>query len=158
MKKADVTCKTASESAERRLGGAQQEEMARFLIALAVVATASAGSPIEDRLAALEARLADVERENAALKRQLAETPTPRSASVSPLGTAEERRQLTHIAGDSSTCCRWTPTDSCGTISDATLFEQCTSIHEYLEGKTTTHEVRAPFELGARRNRSSAEL
>ena len=128
--------------------------MARFLIALAVVATASAGSPIEDRFAALEARLADVERENAALKRQLAETQTPRSASVSPLGTAEERRQLTHI--DSSTCCRWTPTDSCGTISDATLFEQCTSIHEYLEGKTTTHEVRAPFELGARRNRSSA--
>ena len=130
--------------------------MVRFLIALAVTATASAGSPIEDRFAALEARLADVERENAALKRQLAETQTPRSASVSPLGTAKERRQLTHIAGDSSTCCRWTPTDSCGTISDATLFEQCTSIYEYLEGKTTTHEVRAPFELGARRNRSSA--
>ena len=129
--------------------------MGRFLIALAVVATASAGSPIENRLAALEARLADVERENAALKRQLAETQTPRSASVSPLGTAKERRQLTHT-GDSSTCCRWTPTDSCGTISDATLFEQCTSIYEYLEGKTTTHEVRAPFELGARRNRSSA--
>ena len=130
----------------------------RFLIALAVIATASAGSPIEDRFAALEARLADVERENAALKRQLAETQTAVSASVSPLGTAEERRQLTHIAGDSSTCCRWTPTDSCGmhTIGDATLFEQCTSIHEYLEGKTTTHEVRAPFELGARRNRSSA--
>ena len=127
--------------------------MVRFLIALAVTATASAGSPIEDRFAALEARLADVERENAALKRQLAETQTAVSASVSPLGTAEERRQLTHIAGDSSTCCRWTPTDSCGTIS-----EQCTSIHEYLEGKTTTHEVRAPFELGARRNRSSAEF
>ena len=130
--------------------------MARFLIALAVIATASAGSPIEDRFAALEARLADVERENAALKRQLAETQTAVSASVSPLGTAEERRQLTHIAGDSSTYCRWTPTDSCGTISDATLFRQCTSLHEYLEGKTTTHEVRAPFELGARRNRSSA--
>ena len=132
--------------------------MIRLLNALAVIA----GSPIEDRFAALEARLearlADVERENAALKRQLAETQTPRSASVSPLGTAEERRQLTHIAGDSSTCCRWTPTDSCGPIGDATLFEQCTSIHEYLEGKTTTHEVRAPFELGARRNRSSAAL
>ena len=129
----------------------------RLLNALAVVATASAGSPIEDRFAALEARLADVERENAALKRQLAETQTPRSASVSPLGTAKERRQLTHT-GDSSTCCRWTPTDSCGmhTIGDATLFEQCTSIHEYLEGKTTTHEVRAPFKLGARRNHSSA--
>ena len=48
----------------------------RLLNALAVVATASAGSPIEDRFAALEARLADVERENTALKRQLAETQT----------------------------------------------------------------------------------
>ena len=45
----------------------------RLLNALAVVATASAGSPIEDRFAALEARLADVERENAAHKRQLAD-------------------------------------------------------------------------------------
>ena len=133
--------------------------MVRLLNALAVIA----GSPIEDRFAALEARLearlADVERENAALKRQLAETQTRQlavSASVSALGTAEERRQLMHITGDSSTCCRWTPTDSCGTISDETLFRECTFIHEYLEEKTTTHEVRAPFELGPRRNCSSA--
>ena len=39
----------------------------------------------------------------------------------------------------SPTCCRWTPDDTCGSVP-ADRFEQCTHLHEYLEGKTTTHE------------------
>ena len=38
-----------------------------------------------------------------------------------------------------ATCCRWTPSDACG--SDMT--EGCSMLHEYLETKTTTHEFAA---------------
>ena len=39
----------------------------------------------------------------------------------------------------SPTCCRWTPDDTCGSVP-ADRFDRCTTLHEYLEGKTTTHE------------------
>ena len=38
------------------------------------------------------------------------------------------------------TCCRWTADDTCGAVVPAERFEVCTHMHEYLEGKTTTHE------------------
>ena len=119
--------------------------MALFLLA----ATASAGpAPIEDRFAVFEARLAQLERENVALKLQLADTAGGRrSASVSPLGMADAGgRQLSHVS-PSATCCRWTPDDTCGSV-EAMKYKECTSVYEYIEGKTTTHEVRTHFELG----------
>ena len=39
----------------------------------------------------------------------------------------------------SPTCCRWTADDTCGSVP-ADRFQRCTDVHEYLEGKTTTHE------------------
>ena len=122
------------------------------VMALALLAaTAIAGPSIEERFAVFEARLAQLERENGALKLQLAETAggrSRRSASVSPLGvTGAEGRQLGHVS-PSATCCRWTPDGTCGGSIEADKYEECTSFHEYLEGKTTTHEVRTRFEPG----------
>jgi hypothetical protein len=113
-------------------------------MALALLAaTAIAGTPIEEHFAGFEARLAQLERENGALKLQLAEMAggrSRRSASVSPLGVTEAGgRQLGH-ASPSATCCRWTPDNTCGDSIEAERYRKCTLIHEYLEGKTTTHE------------------
>jgi hypothetical protein len=112
-------------------------------MALALLAaTAIAGTPIEEHFAGFEARLAQLERENGALKLQLAEMAggrSRRSASVSPLGVTEAGgRQLGH-ASPSATCCRWTPDNTCGSI-EAERYRKCTEVHEYLEEKTTTHE------------------
>ena len=116
-----------------------------------LAATAVAGASIEERFAVVEARLAQVERENGALKVQLAEAAGGRSrrlASVSPFSVAEAGgRQLGH-ASPSATCCRWTPDNTCGDSIEAERYRKCTQIHEYLEGKTTTHEVRTRFESG----------
>ena len=120
-------------------------EMALALLA----ATAIAGPPIEERFAVFEARLAQLERENGALKLQLAEMAggrSRRSASVSPLGVAGVGgRQLGHVS-PSATCCRWTPDNNCGNSIEEETYQKCTFVHEYLEEKTTTHEVRTRFE------------
>ena len=116
-----------------------------------LAATAVAAPSIEERFAAVEARLAQVERENGALKVQLAEAAGGRSrrlASVSPFSVAEAGgRQLGH-ASPSATCCRWTPDNTCGDSIEAERYRKCTEVHEYLEEKTTTHEVRTRFESG----------
>ena len=44
------------------------------------------------------------------------------------------------LASPPPTCCRWTADDTCGTVVPPERFEVCTHMHEYLEGKTTTHE------------------
>jgi len=44
------------------------------------------------------------------------------------------------LASPPPTCCRWTADDTCGAVVPAERFEVCTHMHEYLEGKTTTHE------------------
>ena len=62
----------------------------------------------------------------------------PLAESVSPLGESPSRpgRQLSAA----STCCRWTPDDTCNVAGgDSTALRKCTSLHEYLEHKTTTH-------------------
>ena len=122
-----------------------------FMSLAVLAATAIAEPPIEERFAVFEARLAQLERENGALKLQLAEAAwgrSHRSASVSPFGVAEAGgRQLGH-ASPSATCCRWTPDNTCGDSIEAERYRKCTLVHEYLEGKTTTHEVRTRFEPG----------
>lgn len=115
------------------------------LLALALLVATGASASLEERFAALEqrfstleARSARIESENTELRRQLDEART--TASVSPLGqAAAPGRMLAHDSSDTATCCRWTPTDSCGTV-EASLLEKCTHLHEYLEAKTTTHE------------------
>jgi len=114
-----------------------------FMSLAVLAATAIAEPPIEERFAVFEARLAQLERENGALKLQLAEAAwgrSRRSASVSPFGVVEEGgRQLGH-ASPSTTCCRWTPDNTCGDSVEAEKYRKCTVFHEYLEAKTTTHE------------------
>jgi len=57
-------------------------------------------------------------------------------ADVSASGIeAGPRRQL----NPSPTCCRWTAGSTCPASQSATREGQCTSLHEYLEHKTTTH-------------------
>mmetsp|Transcript_23554 Transcript_23554/g.62247 ORF Transcript_23554/g.62247 Transcript_23554/m.62247 type:complete len:284 (+) Transcript_23554:179-1030(+) len=56
--------------------------------------------------------------------------------SVDVLGDQHGRRMTAAPAGE---CCRWTPDDTCGIVA-ADRHEKCTSLHEYLESKMTTHE------------------
>ena len=62
------------------------------------------------------------------------------SVRVSATGDAsvDAGRRLT---SDSMSCCRWTHNEACGSSIAAGRYEKCTSLHEYLEGKTTTHEL-----------------
>ena len=113
-------------------------------------ATASAGLALEEQLAAFEARFARLEKENTELRHQLSEMQQRQATIVSPLGEVSGMgRQLSHVSGDTATCCRWTPSDTCGSVAPTKL-RQCTKLHEYMEAKTTTHEVCPPtrFALG----------
>ena len=103
------------------------------------LAPAIAALTLEERIQQLERRTALVERENEALRRRLSEMEQARDppqvhATVSPLGDLSQGRQL-----QSGTCCRWTHDSACGSSITAQRFEKCTSLHEYLEDKTTTH-------------------
>lgn len=101
--------------------------------------------PLLTRVNHLETRMGALEQENSELRRRL-QTQTSHSqgtyaieASVSPFGRSwDEGRRLS--SGSDHTCCRWTPADTCGSI-EASRLRKCTSLHEYLEDKTTTHEV-----------------
>jgi len=48
-------------------------------------------------------------------------------------------RQLTGSSAASPTCCRWTQGVTCPTSQSKKRDYRCTSVHEYLEHKTTTH-------------------
>ena len=106
-------------------------------VVLALVAGTTADerfAQLEAQLAAVNSRLTALEAENQALKGQLEHVHATRA--VSPLGhtSVDWGRQLSHDTSDTTTCCRWTPTGSCTSVS-----RQCTEVHEYLEGKTATH-------------------
>jgi hypothetical protein len=95
----------------------------------------------EQREAALQKRVAFLEGEAQRLResREQAEATAPKvwtsTAAVGSMGEPEAvGRRLS-----APTCCRWTADDTCGSVP-ADRFEQCTHLHEYLEGKTTTHE------------------
>jgi len=106
-------------------------------VVLALVAGTTADerfAQLEAQLAAVHSRLTALEAENQALKGQLEHVHATRA--VSPLGhtSVDSGRQLSHDTSDTTTCCRWTPTGSCTSVS-----RQCTEVHEYLEDKTATH-------------------
>ena len=106
---------------------------------------------LEEQLKTVRARLDTMEAEIGRLRQRLGpeqvERQVPLTAggerqplaeSVSPLGESPSRpgRQLSAA----STCCRWTPDDTCNVAGgDSTALRKCTSLHEYLEHKTTTH-------------------
>ena len=96
----------------------------------------------EQREAALHKRVAFLEGEVQRLRpsSEQAEATAPKArtgkAAVGPMGEPEAvGRRLS-----APTCCRWTADGTCGTVIPAERFEVCTHMHEYLEGKTTTHE------------------
>ena len=92
-----------------------------------------------EKSAASEGRVALLEADNFKLQRRLRSGATATAgeftySGVSPVGgpTHEARQLLT------TTCCRWTHDATCGEV-EAARYEKCTGLHEYLEGKTTTH-------------------
>lgn len=95
---------------------------------------------LREELRSLQQRLHALEKGSAATGEQPAnsaatgEQPTPSSqrAVVTPVpGRA--------LSSSSPTCCRWTHDDACSSTGNANEY-QCTSLHEFLEDKTTTHE------------------
>ena len=100
-------------------------------------------APLQSQVEALQSRVSALEEENASLWRHVqgGEGGAEASASVVlPTGEARRGRQLTGEPESSEpTCCRWTQDDACSSAGSASEF-QCTSLHEYLEHKTTTHE------------------
>lgn len=90
---------------------------------------------VGQQMRALEARLSSATEENRRLRRLLQQGDpiapggsNTMQTSVSVLGATS--RQLSE-----SSCCRWTPDESCSSTT-----QQCTSLHEFLERKTTTVE------------------
>ena len=85
-----------------------------------VLALAATGTTADERIAKLEAqfaafhsRFAALEEENKELKAQLAQALT--TAKVSAFGgtSLDMGRRLSHISGDTTTCCRWTRSIRC---------------------------------------------
>ena len=137
--------------------------MLRAVILAACVAGAIAGAPSEEwaeRLRLLETRVEQVQKQSeqreAALHKRVAflegEVQRLRPSSEQAEGTAPKARTGKAAVGPmgepeavgrrlspAPTCCRWTADGTCGTVP-AERFEVCTHMHEYLEGKTTTHE------------------
>ena len=105
----------------------------------------------EQREAALQARFERSEQREAALhkrvafleggaSREQAEATAPKVwTSTSAVGSMGEPEAVAGRRLSSPTCCRWTADDTCGSVP-AGRFQRCTDLHEYLEGKTTTHE------------------
>ena len=103
-----------------------------------------------ERLRLLETRLEQSEQREAALHKRVAflegEVQRLRPSSDQAEATAPKVRTGKAAVGSmgepeavgrrlsAATCCRWTPSDACGST------EGCTMLHEYLETKTTTHE------------------
>ena len=52
---------------------------------------------------------------------------------------------LTPWSAIASSCCRWTPTGACGTNTT----RDCTGLHEFLEGKTATHDFESLSCIGS---------
>jgi len=100
-------------------------------------------APLQSQVEALQSRVSALEEENASLWRRVqgGEGGAEASASVVlPTGEARRGRQLTGEPESSApTCCRWTQDDTCSSAGSASEWK-CTSLHEYLEHKTTTHE------------------
>ena len=114
---------------------------ARSLIVVAAAVTpALSMSSIEERFERLEARVRALEEQNAQLQagRPL-DAPTAAAKVAAGVSARGEVGGGMGRRLSEPTCCRWTPSDECG--SDTT--EGCSMLHEYLETKTTTHEFAA---------------
>lgn len=110
-----------------------------MLVVLALGASASAELSVLQRIDQLEARLAQMDKLEARVAQLEAENDMLRQSSVA---VSPEGRVLSPEAGrrlSAAQCCRWTPDGTCGEVA-AGRHRGCTSVHEYLEQKTTTHE------------------
>ena len=92
----------------------------------------------------LQSRAGQAEKEIAQLRQELSSDKAGRtlataSATVSPLGEAASTDGRRLSSGATPTCCRWTKDGTCGTV-ESSRYRSCSELHEYLEGKTTTHE------------------
>ena len=69
------------------------------------------------------------------------------AASTSSHSSAEYIHMLllTPWSAIASSCCRWTPTGACGTSTT----RDCTGLHEFLEGKTATHDFESLSCIGS---------
>ena len=129
-----------------------------LLLLLLSVATGTATAN-EARLAQLEFKLESTFEQLHARIRTLEGENEQLKARVSTLeGDNEVRRRADRTAGaaaesyalnvggrqlssmSSPTCCRWTQDGTCPASQTKTRHQKCTFLHEYLEGKTTTHE------------------
>ena len=86
-------------------------------------------SLLERRVSMLESRLTKTEEAHHDIS-ALLQSQEDRPAGVLPSGAGRSPRQLSEAAS----CCRWTPDNTCGSVGYA-----CSSMHEFLERKTTTH-------------------
>ena len=111
-----------------------------LMIVAAAVTPALSMSSIEERFERLEARVRALEEQNAQLQagRPL-DAPTAAAKVAAGVSARGEVGGGMGRRLSEPTCCRWTPSDECG--SDTT--EGCSMLHEYLETKTTTHEFAA---------------
>ena len=92
------------------------------------------------QLSALRARVEVLEAENADCRRAATARNSKDEEGVETVQTSlngffAAGRKLSSVQMD---CCRWTQSGTCGTIPED-RFYQCTSLHEYLEHKTTVH-------------------
>jgi len=86
---------------------------------------------MEQQMNGMESRIASLEADNRRLRaapRAANADPAAESWAVGPLGNGRRLEQ--------QSCCRWTNSGAC---PSADVTYKCTSLHEYLETKTTTH-------------------
>lgn len=121
------------------LAAAEQEPAALAAIRQQLASLQERVGLLEEDKTALRSRVTQLEDEKADLRSRVEATETQVMTAgqslrvkVSPLG--ESGRRLTSTP-TSASCCRWTPEGSCTSYTRG-----CTSLHEYLEAKTTTHE------------------